>query len=369
MAETAPSTAPQASVSRFAYPPASAPDIIRSNQKDIHQTTILHTQLTSILRRLYGSRFVHAHDTALQSLSSFFYLSLTTLLGNRTLGEEYCGIHQTESVTGRLPSIERRSGYILSTVLLPYLLNRSLPSIRSRIKQRLEHRLSKTPISNTPAYRAQTYILENLNAATSLAPIYALTLTAFYFSGTYYHLSKRLFGLRYQFSRSLRPGEGEKGGSGYEVLGALLVIQMITQAYLHVQDILTTTTTNFPHNIATTTNDYNGSSRSNGSTQEDSAKTRLEQSTHTPRLQLDDGTTAAAAAHYDLADETTMSWLQPSQQQRKCTLCLEGMRDPSVTTCGHVFCWSCITGWLRERADCPLCRQGTGWAHVLPLRG
>ena len=349
MVETAPSTAPQASSSSYAYPPASAPDIIRSNQKDIHQTTILQTQLTSILRRLYGSRFVHAHDTALQSLSSLFYLSLTTLLGNRTLGEEYCGIHQTESSTSKLPSIERRSGYILSVVLLPYLLNRSLPSIRARIKQRLEHRLLKTP-TDTPSYKAQTYLLENLNAATSLAPIYALTLTAFYFSGTYYHLSKRLFGLRYQFSRSLRPGE-DKGGSGYEVLGALLVVQMITQAYLHIQDILSNA-----HNTTITTSDYDGRHGEN-------TKTRLEQSTHTPHLP-DDGT----AARYDLANEETMSWLQPVQQ-RKCTLCLEGMKDPSVTTCGHVFCWSCITGWLRERPDCPLCRQGTGEAHVLPLRG
>lgn len=30
---------------------------------------------------------------------------------------------------------------------------------------------------------------------------------------------------------------------------------------------------------------------------------------------------------------------------KNCTLCLEGVRDPTVTTCGHVFCWDCICNW------------------------
>jgi peroxin-10 len=34
---------------------------------------------------------------------------------------------------------------------------------------------------------------------------------------------------------------------------------------------------------------------------------------------------------------------------RKCTLCLEMWAAPTVTECGHVFCWSCIVGWSAEK--------------------
>ena len=35
--------------------------------------------------------------------------------------------------------------------------------------------------------------------------------------------------------------------------------------------------------------------------------------------------------------------------QRKCALCLEERTASSVTECGHVFCWTCVVGWAREK--------------------
>jgi peroxin-10 len=34
---------------------------------------------------------------------------------------------------------------------------------------------------------------------------------------------------------------------------------------------------------------------------------------------------------------------------RNCTLCLEERTDSCSTECGHLFCWSCIVGWGREK--------------------
>lgn len=34
---------------------------------------------------------------------------------------------------------------------------------------------------------------------------------------------------------------------------------------------------------------------------------------------------------------------------RRCTLCLEERTSTCATDCGHLFCWSCIVGWAREK--------------------
>lgn len=52
---------------------------------------------------------------------------------------------------------------------------------------------------------------------------------------------------------------------------------------------------------------------------------------------------------------------------RKCTLCLEERTDSCATECGHLFCWGCIVGWGRERAECPLCRQGLNLTRLIPI--
>ncbi|MDI1493317.1 MAG: peroxisome biogenesis factor 10 [Ramalina farinacea] len=368
-----PSATPNASTYTYSYPYADSPSIIRSNQKDLAIITDLHTQLTDLLRRLYGTRFVHSHETLLRTFTETLYLSLTTLIGNRTLGEEYCDIYQVETgPAGRLPSLRRRTGYILSAVLLPYGLGKILPRLRSRIRSKLEAAITRTSKDrdgangDTRKRKIQEYLLRHLRTITSTSPVYALTLAVFYFSGSYYHLSKRLFGLRYVFSKRVPPSEQR---AGYEVLGVLLVLQMVVQAYMHVQSTLSS---DVPTEGASAMVDdgvevgldpqrvAGGYAVANPNPVADSRQ-RVARSMHTPCL-------ASEKGRYDLADETALAWLQP-QQQRKCTLCLEPMKDPSVTTCGHVFCWTCILDWVHEKPECPLCRQGVLRQHVLPLRG
>ncbi|KAK5281035.1 peroxisome biogenesis factor 10, partial [Cryomyces antarcticus] len=65
-------------------------------------------------------------------------------------------------------------------------------------------------------------------------------LATFYFSGAYYHLGKRLWGLRYIFTRRIAPSEQRVG---YEVLGVLLVLQMAVQGWLHMHQTYTSAPT------------------------------------------------------------------------------------------------------------------------------
>lgn len=363
--------------SSYRYPFAAAPDIIRSHQKDAYFEGVLLEQLSAILRKLRGARFAHNYTTEAKTAAELLYLGLTTFIGNRTLGEEYCDIVQVEDDTLRLPAVYRRGGYILTTILLPYGLNKILPAFRRRVRAKLEanlRKLARKPGVKTGAvHRVQSYILANLDTITSPSSVYAVSLATFYFSGAYYEIGKRLWGLRYIFTRRIEPSEQRVG---YEVLGVLLVLQMAVQGYLHLQSTMSVAnagsaaggTAVLDHGVEVSLNaaDYaannallfetshgGGGGGSNGEQGKRIAKT-----TGTPML---------AKPRVDLAVAECLAWM-PGTQQRKCTLCLEEMKDPSVTTCGHVFCWTCIGDWCREKPECPLCRQMCLVQHILPLR-
>ncbi|KAI9809716.1 MAG: hypothetical protein M1825_000149 [Sarcosagium campestre] len=412
------------STSDYHYPFASAPDIIRSNQKDVYVQSVLHEHIISLLRHARGgARFTQTHAASLRTLSDLFYFSLTTLIGNRTLGEEYTDIVQVRDTSLRLPSLVRRATYILTTVLLPSLLGRLLPKLRRRLRAKLASNLrraesiakdkedkspspsasssSSPPSQQSISSRIQTYLLTHLDDITSPSPLYALSLATFYFTGSYYHLGKRLAGIRYIFTKRLSPSESR---AGYEVLGVLLVIQMSVQAYLHLHRNLSvssstsasaTTTPRPPHptdpgsvplsapavdsgvEVAVEPPTYTaqnsllfGAGSKAGQSAEQKQRARLAEISNTPLTgpnDAEDGGSDGVKPRYDLHDAKTMTWI-PEGKQRKCTLCLEEMSDPSATTCGHVFCWRCISDWCAEKPECPLCRQVALPQHILPLR-
>ncbi|ROW18215.1 hypothetical protein VPNG_00269 [Cytospora leucostoma] len=366
------------SVASSPFPYAAAPDIIRAHQKDVYFQGILTNRLVDLHRRLLGARSAHAWANESRTAADLLYLCLTTLLGNRTLGEEYCDLIQVEEPTGttsispksddkaaerdpaglpnaggggvggpRLPSLPRRSAYIALSILLPYLSSRLLPKVRARLRQRLEARLAELQrrrgaraARDSAEYRAGRYLLAHLAAVTSGAHVQAVVLATFYFSGAFYSLPKRLARLRYVFTRRLpeQPGGGgqDQGRAGYEVLGVLLVAQLA-------------------HSYGSSNNDL--LLQSSGGQRTRAAVGAM---AHSPVAPGD-------RPRYDLRDGGVMAWVK-GESQRKCTLCLEELRDPAATQCGHVFCWGCIGDWVREKPECPLCRREALVQHILPLR-
>ncbi|KAI1802756.1 Pex12 amino terminal region-domain-containing protein [Daldinia bambusicola] len=410
------------------YPYAFAPDIIRAHQKDAYFQGLLTNQISELHRRLLGARSAHAWASESRTFADLLYLSLTTLVGNRTLGEEYCGLVQVESSSspsssGALPSLNRRAAYIAGSILAPYALSRFLPKIRARIRARLQRNLglqlggsggasadeisAKLKAQNqkhgkgktTWSYRLQAYLLTHLTSLTSPSHVHAVSLALFYFGGSYYELAKRITGLRYVFTRKVPSEPSADRAAGYELLGVLLAVQMAVQAYLHVRAALasasdapdtaalgaTSASVERPRSggILAVSLDNNAYTSNNelllataaGSAQAAGAGagagaggvgggTRIDilAATHTPPPPG-----GASSPRHDLADEKGMRWIK-GVQQRKCTLCLEELKDPSATPCGHVFCWGCIGDWVREKPECPLCRREALVQHILPLQ-
>ncbi|KAL6924707.1 hypothetical protein ACHAPO_005517 [Fusarium lateritium] len=351
------------------YPFATAPDIIRSHQKDAYFTGHLAQILSDLHRRLRGARLTHARAPEIQTLATLAYFALTTIPGNRTLGEEYCDLVQIDARDGKLPAIDRRAGYVAASILLPYIAARILPGLRARIRKLLQRRLEtlrKRDGQSATGREARiwSYLDQHLSSFTSGAPFQAVILALFYFSGTYYQLSKRLLSLRYVFTRTV-PDTPDR--AGYELLGVLLVVQLAVQGYSHIRSTISESAARERAGFGSSDDislNHDGAYNQDNNlllfTGATGSKTKVDifAATHTP---------AAIVPRLQLIDDKTMGYIKGGQQ-RKCTLCLEEMKDPSATQCGHVFCWECIGDWVREKPECPLCRREAMAQHILPLR-
>ncbi|ETN40631.1 uncharacterized protein HMPREF1541_04909 [Cyphellophora europaea CBS 101466] len=362
------------------YPFATSPDILRVHQKDAYMTTQLSVDASNILRALLGARFAHKYSGATATLSELAYLCLTTLLGNRTLGEEYCDVIQVSSASPalQLPSLAQRLSYIISVTLTPWALSHSLPALRRRLRSKLEYGIGRQKARSKPSdkpsasLRTKEYILKHLDTLTSLSPIYAISLTAFYFTGSYYHIAKRLTSLRYIFTKKLGPNEQREG---YEVLGVLLVLQILVQSILHVRETVFPRSDQLSVTAPTAALVGPGIELPVNSSSSDPATLPLPQELP-PGLAANTATPVLAEPRIELSEPSALAYIGASadssaetEQQRKCTLCLEPYKDPSVTTCGHIFCWECVMDWVREKPECPLCRQSISAQKVLPIRG
>jgi E3 ubiquitin-protein ligase RNF5 len=51
-----------------------------------------------------------------------------------------------------------------------------------------------------------------------------------------------------------------------------------------------------------------------------------------------------------------------------CNVCLDPVKDPVVTPCGHLYCWPCLFRWLKtHHTTCPVCKSGVTQENVIPI--
>jgi len=267
-------------------------------------------------------------------LVKLVYYGFTTGRAIQTLGEEYTDIWQHSAFTRRIPSYRIRAALILMPTLPSYLLARWASGF-FLCSPRLAAILKTLPIT--------------------FEVISEINLAVFYFFGTYYDVAKRILGIRHF---SPLPEDPHTRPPSYSLLGILLAIRLLHRLRTFIQRIFQNTTSTLPSSTSKGKQPIN-----------DAHETFIDDRPVSSFLGPVDpeGEPAKAAEEDERTILDVASIPNVSRSGRNCTLCLDERTDSCATECGHLFCWSCIVGWGREKAECPLCRQSLSLTRLLPI--
>ena len=289
---------------------AGAPELVRSNQKDRFYTNRISVLLSDIGYQALPLRLWLKWQREFQLVAEFTYYGLTTVLGNQTLGEEYCNTIQigpNQSTRYIAPGIIRRTLAILLQTIGPYIVEKSLEALYRRIRDR-SFDLELTDQQYEALEKIVGFVEEVFNSCSRLH------LAIFYLQGLFYHFGKRVSRIQHLMVRYGLDGTAASQMSTYRILGWLIMLQLCFKLFNWVWS---------------------------------------------KRKQYVKLTTTAEPLTTSSGPHITMDSSELSHNsQFKCPLCLEFCEAQTTTPCGHIFCWQCIAEWASEKLECPICRSG-----------
>lgn len=288
---------------------AGAAEILRSAQKDEQYLQDLQNNVTHIIQKLAGMQKWIKWRNEINKLCDFTYFLLTTISGLQTVGEEYVHIVQVDSTFKSVPSLLRR--------ITSVLIHTSSPLFIQLAINKLERILSQNDIPpSVGGDDLKIFLLKIIpNLKYTFTLLHRFHLISFYFYGTYYHMSKRISGIKYV---SLQRWLLNLPQENYKLLGWLTLSQLCINLGMQIYFAILN-------------------------------KTR-------------------GQIMNEKLEKVTKSSERLVKESEKCSLCLDKRCHTTATPCGHLFCWKCIMEWMQTKRECPLCRDNIEPSRLVYLQ-
>jgi peroxin-10 len=288
------------------FPLASQPDIVRASQKDEYFKKQLNDNLFELVQYYLGPRTAMKVQEDVNLAAQLCYYGMSTLMGRQTLGEEYCDTVQVDGKRIIPSSTLQRFLLIFTQILIPYGCSKLSVHIERFLRPRVQTLSGEEPLKEATRKKFAAW-LPRLRSILSI--IQRLHIAVFYFQGIYYHIPKRLVNIKYVFNRKI-----DEERPTYDILGIFIVLQLAISFGLWIKD-------------------------------------SLAKRGDTPQVEGED----SESGH------------ELSTSNGTCSLCLGPRKVTTATSCGHLFCWSCISEWCNSKPECPLCRTPQRTGDLLPV--
>jgi peroxin-10 len=290
--------------------------IIQSYQKDDLYRSKLRSKIKTFFSHLLPPNKILRLTNELNLVADFLYFCLTTISTRQTIGQEYCNLILYDDIQRNVPKKSKRIVLIAIKIILPYIL----------FKFKFEYFFKN--ISNFKLYsfvfdlfKMAYYYLNNFN-----------TIKFFLHNNwNFFKLENYFTNIKYLKITNF-PNETSASRVKMHLLALSLFLPLIYNILVDANKIKF-----YLNNVL-----FNKKSHD-----DDISNT--------------------------ICDEHPVSTNKPNiivsiKSNRKCLLCLDFVKNSTLTTCGHCFCWYCINDYATKTSyfdknvnktvvKCPICRD------------